>query len=127
EDGLDGALTGGGCESDPGEFGPEPVAAPACGDAAVDEQHGVVELERGGGSDRDALVPGSPVPDRSARAESGAGCDLHPAVEFAEFVPPAVVGVYAMVLAQGPGVGHFTDLPPRCGYPRAVGVEASQK
>ncbi len=69
------------------------MAAPACRDATVDEQHCVIELERGGGPDRNTLVAGSPVPDRSARAESEAGCDLNAVVEFAGFVPPTQRGV----------------------------------
>ena len=51
------------------------------------------------------------MPDRSARAEPEAGGNLHAAVEFAGFVPPTVLGVYTVVLTQGLGIGHFTDLP----------------
>jgi hypothetical protein len=93
----------------------------------VDKQHCVIELERGAGPDRNTLVTGSPVPDRPAGAEPEAGCDLNAVVEPSGIGPPAVVGVYALVLAERKGVGHLTDLPPRCGWPRDVGAEAGQK
>jgi hypothetical protein len=52
------------------------------------------------------------MPDWSASAESEAGCDFNAVVEFAGFVPPAIIDINAVVLAQGLGVGHFVDMPP---------------